>query len=108
MAATRPRYISQDESELIRFQLAAKNRPRLVKAGLQRLCAHYERKCRFREEQQYRVTVRGLLWDETIPVRRWAYKAIKWVGDRHDKAAVVARLEKEQDVEIKLGAFLRL
>src|SRR3954451_23973325 len=93
------RYVSDEESELIRFQLSLKNRPREVKAGLQRLCGQYEQKRRLPEPQPYRMLVRGLLWEKEDYVRRWAYKTLATIGDRSDREPVASRLATEADGE---------
>src|SRR4051794_15343713 len=93
------RYVSDEESELIRFQLSLKGRPREVKAGLQRLCSHYEQNRKLTEPQPYRMMVRGLLWDDARVIRRWAYKTLATIGEDSDKEPVISRLATEADGE---------
>lgn len=101
MPVTRSNFITRDESEFIRFQLTAKGKPREVKAGLQRLCANYERGRRLADPQEHRLLVRGLLWDEntTAIVRRWSYKAVALLGGPQDSGQLIQRLKTETDIE---------
>jgi hypothetical protein len=95
----RSRILSPEESEVIRFQLGLKGRPREVKAGLQRLCAHYDDGYRLADPHEYRLLIRALIWDEHSIVRRWAYKGLAMIGERHDATMLVQRLRAEDDFE---------
>lgn len=105
MMATGSTFVSQDEGDFIRFLLTLKSRPSEVKAGLQRLCALYEAGMRLQEDQAHRLLVRGLLPDATTIVRRWAYKAIAWLGTPEDVDTLVSRLRDEHDFENQTWAM---
>lgn len=93
------RVLSPEESEVIRFQLGLKGHPREVKAGLQRLCAHYDEGNRLADPHEHRLLVTALIWDEHFIVRRWAYKAIAMIGVQSDVEMLVQRLKNEPDFE---------
>lgn len=91
--------VGQEESNFIRYQLTLKGRPREVKAGLQRLCAHYDRGFRLADPHELRMLVRALLWDDAAIVRRWSYKALAMFGERRDSFQLAQRLRIEADLE---------
>lgn len=97
--------INEFESEYIRFQLSLAN-AREVKAGLQRLCAHYDAGARLRDPQPLRVLVRAHLQPTSqIVVRRWAYKAIAKLGQRDDALTILQALKFESDLENQTWAM---
>ena len=91
--------LSPEESEVIRFQLKLRGNPREVKAGLQRLCAHYDEGFRLADPHEHRLLVRALIWDSHLIVRRWAYKAIAMIGETSDVTMLVQQLKNEPDFE---------
>jgi hypothetical protein len=99
LSSHRSRVLTQEESDFIRFQITLKGRPREVKAGLQRLCAHYDRRSRLADPHEHRLLVRALLWDELAIIRRWSYKTIAMIGERSDSYQLIQRLKTEIDLE---------
>lgn len=105
MRASARRIISESESEFIRFQLVRRDSPREVKAGLQRLCTHYEAGRRLVDSHEHRQLVQALLGDPEIVIRRWALKAIAHVGLRGDLPRILACLHGERDLENQTWAM---
>lgn len=106
MASLKP--ISGEESSLIRALLAAKNAPHQIKRGLQRLCGHLEKGRRFAESQNLRQLAVGLLWDENVYVRMYAFKALGLFRQPEDSNAIVGRLKIEQDFETQTWGMAAL
>ena len=105
---TKPKAITQDESNLIRFMLSARNAPKQIKRGLQRLCGHLEAGRRIPESEELRQLTRSLLWDVDSIVRMYAFKAIGLFGNPDDAEIVVARLKHEQDFETQTWGMAAL
>ena len=99
------RIISKDESDFIYFQLLQNTESGEVKAGLQRLCAHYDHGRRLADPHKHRLVVRAHLLDVSIIIRRWAYKAIARIGNRDDVATLISRMKEEGDIENQTWAM---
>jgi hypothetical protein len=98
--------VSQEEGELIRLELLLQGQPRIIKAGLQRLCSHYEVGYRLADPHEHRQLVRALLLDRLVITRRWAYKAIAHLGRREeDIQTLISRLRDETDPENQTWAM---
>lgn len=79
--------------------------PRDVKAGLQRLCAFYDRKIILTDSHEHHLAVLGLLWNSDVLVRRWTYKALALLGLPGDLPALISRVSTEEDIENQTWAI---
>jgi len=103
-----PKAIAPDESNLIRVMLSARNAPKQIKRGLQRLCGHLEHHRRIPESEDLRQLTRSLLWDGDPVVRMYAFKVLGLFARPEDAEVVVARLKQEQDFETQTWGMAAL
>lgn len=98
-SATRLLFISTDEAALIKYQIELVARPDVVKAGLQRLCGHLEVGLQLTDVGPFRNAIVGLMFTGEIMVRRWAYKALAYIGTKADIKTLSERMRSEADPE---------
>lgn len=97
--------IDAEEAALIHYLMRLHGqRPASAKAGLQRLCAHYEAGRRAPltgpiTRDVFRDLVIRLFWSTDILVRRWSFKAANWVCRADDCQALNERMSSEEDTE---------
>lgn len=98
-SAPRRIFVSSEETALIKYQLELVTRPAVVKAGLQRLCAHLEAGLYLTDVGPFRNAIVGLMFTGEAMVRRWAYKALAHIGHKDDIRTLIDRMRTEQDPE---------
>lgn len=103
-----PKAIAPDESRFISVMLSARNSPKQIKRGLQRLSGHLERRRRIPESEDLRQLTKSLLWDGDPIVRMYAFKVLGLFARAEDAEIVVARLKQEPDFETQTWGMAAL
>lgn len=95
------RVLSSDELDLLRLLLVQASRPDIVKPALQRLCGLLEDHVYFSNRSAVRQLVLPLLYNKSISVRRWATKAVAYLGlgNSVDEDYLLLALGRETDRE---------
>jgi hypothetical protein len=102
------RIILDAEAEFLRRQLSLRSQPWQIKAGLKKLCFHYEAGRRLQNAADHRQLLRGLIWEPDLTIRNWAYKALGLIGNANDVDPLIARLRVETDRESQAWAMASL
>lgn len=97
--------VATDEVAIIRFLIREDNSPGEIKRGLQRLCDIVELGFSFPEKDNPRQLLPPLMWNSDTLVRRWAYKAIAYIGRSTHLEQLIVRLEREPDLENQTWAM---
>lgn len=92
-------FVTSDEVALIKYQIDLIARPEIVKSGLQRLCGHLEAGRLLPDNSVFHTTVVGLVFSPVPVIRRWAYKALAYIGTQEHLEVLGAKMGGESDAE---------
>lgn len=102
------RYLTVDESALLRYELRIASGARTIKRGLQRLCMFYEAKRKLEDPSDHRQLIHSHMSCEDVVLRRWSLKALGLIGDRDDRVRIVKHLRIEHDLEAQTWGIAAL